>query len=96
MRYRLFLHLVLAACVAVAAASPSSAQKILPDAVSDLSNQIAAHVAKEQKKKIAVVAFRELGGQPTVFGTYLAEELVTQLVNTGSLDLVERATLDKY
>ena len=58
-------------------------------------NQIATRVAKQQKRKIAVIPFRELGGQPTVFGTYLAEELVTQLVNTGNLDLVERTTLDK-
>jgi curli biogenesis system outer membrane secretion channel CsgG len=73
----------------------SGAQKLLPDAMSDLSKDIASRVAKEKKTKIAVVPFRELGGQPTVLGTYLAEKLVTDLVNIGNLDLVERSTLDK-
>jgi len=73
----------------------SGAQKLLPDAMSDLSKDIASRVAKEQKTKLAVVPFRELGGEPTVLGTYLAEKLVTDLVNIGNLDLVERSTLDK-
>jgi TolB-like protein len=90
-RSRLFAWIAISIVVTTFA----EAQKTLPDAVSDLASQIATHVAKEQKKKIAVIPFRELGGAPTVFGTYLAEELVTDLVNTGNLDLVERSTLDK-
>ena len=72
-----------------------SAQKILPDAANDLAAQIVKQATKGQKTRIAVLPFRELGGQPTVLGTYIAEELTTYLVNAGSLDLVERATLDK-
>lgn len=72
-----------------------NAQKLLSDGVVDLTDQIAKRAAADHKTKIAVLPFRELGGQPTVFGTYLAEELVTGLVNVGGFDLVERATLDK-
>jgi len=71
------------------------AQKLLPDAMNDLSKDIASRVANAQKSKIAVLPFRELGGQPTVLGTYLAEKLVTNLVEVGNLDLVERSTLDR-
>jgi curli biogenesis system outer membrane secretion channel CsgG len=71
------------------------AQKLLPDATNDLARDIVKQVAKERKSRIAVVPFRELGGQSTVLGTYLAEKLVTDLVNSGNLDLVERSTLDK-
>jgi TolB-like protein len=79
----------------IAMAPTSVAQKILFDAVSDLATQIAKHVTKEQKTRVAVIPFRELGGEPTLFGTYVAEELVTDLVITSGLDLVERTTLDK-
>jgi len=75
--------------------SAAHAQKIIPEAVNELSIQITKHVTSAQKTKIAVVPFRELGARPTVLGTYISEELVTDLVNTGVLDLVERTTLDK-
>jgi TolB-like protein len=67
----------------------------LSDGVADLASQIAKHVTAEQKTRIAVLPFRELGGQSTVLGTYVSEELVTDLVNAGGFDLVERTTLDK-
>lgn len=82
-------------CVLIVTANASSAQKLFPEAVTDLTDQIAKRATKEQRTKIAVLPFRELGGQPTVFGTYIAEELVTGLTNAGGFDLVERTTLDK-
>jgi TolB-like protein len=88
---------VLAVLVALAAAwsTPSAqAQKILAEGVEDLAGQIAASVAKEQKKKIAVLPFRALDGQQTMLGMFLAEELVTNLFERG-LDIVERTMLDK-
>jgi TolB-like protein len=94
-RSRLFASVFLQISMSIIVTSVADAQKALPDAISDLAGQIVTHVAKEQKRKIAVIPFRELGGQPTVFGTYLAERLVTDLANTGNLDLVERTTLDK-
>jgi TolB-like protein len=71
------------------------AQKVLPDAISDLSSQIAKQSTDAHKGRIAVVPFREIGGQPTVLGAFIAEELVTDLVGTNKFDLIERATLDK-
>ncbi len=71
------------------------AQKILPEGIKDLATQIATNVAKEQKHKIAVLPFRELDGRATVLGTYISEELVTDLFTIGGLDIVERSMLDR-
>jgi TolB-like protein len=71
------------------------AQKVLADGIKELAAQIAGKVAKEQKHKIAVLPFKELEGQPTVLGAYLAEALVTDLFENPGLDIVERTMLDK-
>lgn len=76
-------------------AVPALAQKVLGEAVKDLATQISGSIAKQQKTRIAVVPFRELDGRTTVLGTYLAEELVTNLFMIGNLDIIERAMLDK-
>jgi len=70
-------------------------QKVLSDGVSDLANQISSSVAQQQKKKVAVISFRELDGRTTVLGTYVSEELGTALFKLGGLDIVERTMLDK-
>jgi curli biogenesis system outer membrane secretion channel CsgG len=72
----------------------TSAQKSLSDGIKDLGSQIATSATKAQKQKIATLPFRDLDGSPTVLGTYLAESLSTQLVNSG-LEVVERNLLDK-
>ncbi|HEX8151662.1 MAG TPA: FlgO family outer membrane protein, partial [Thermoanaerobaculia bacterium] len=83
------------ALIVLIAVSPSLfAQKMLSDAVKDLAAQISAHATKEQKKRVAVIPFQELDGQSTVLGTYIAEELLSHLVNSG-LKIVERGMLDK-
>ena len=71
------------------------AQKVIGDAAKELADQISVAAAKQGKHKIAVIPFRELDGRTTVLGTYLAEELVTDLFVTGNLDIVERSMLDK-
>jgi TolB-like protein len=87
---------VLAALAMLLALAPqAAAQKVLADGVRDLATQIAAKVTKEQKHKIAVLPFKELEGQPTILGTYLAEELVTDLFENPGLSIVERTMLDK-
>jgi curli biogenesis system outer membrane secretion channel CsgG len=74
----------------------AEAQKALTEGVEELARQIASSVLEEQKPKVAVLPFRELDGRTTVLGTYLAEELVTQLFMTGDgLEIVERTMLDK-
>lgn len=75
--------------------SPARAQRLQAEGVKELADQIVAGVTKEQKRKVAIVPFRELDGQATVFGTFLAEELTTRLFMAGSLDIVERSMLDK-
>ena len=42
------------------------AQKVLPEGVKDLATQIAANMSKEQKRRIAVLPFKELDGRSTV------------------------------
>ena len=92
--FRPRLLALLVALTAAWSSPPVQAQKILAEGVEDLAGQIAASVAKEQKKKIAVLPFRALDGQQTMLGMFLAEELVTNLFERG-LDIVERTMLDK-
>ena len=84
-----------AVAVALLVTEAAYAQKVIGDAAKDLADQIALAAAKHGKHKIAVIPFRELDGRTTVLGTYLAEELVTNLFSTGTLDVVERSMLDK-
>jgi len=81
--------------VLVAGESAAIAQRILADGIRELSTQIAAKVTKEQKHKIAVLPFKELEGQRTVLGSYLAEELVTALFENPGFSIVERTMLDR-
>jgi curli biogenesis system outer membrane secretion channel CsgG len=78
-------------------ASPSTilAQRLQSDGVKELSDQIASSMAKEHKRKIGIVPFTELHGRSTVFGTLLAEDLTTRLVNVGTFEVIERAMIDK-
>jgi TolB-like protein len=76
-------------------ATPVAAHQTLTEGVRDLATQISTAAAKQSKQRIAVLPLRELDGQPTIFGTYLAEELITGLVQLGNFDVVERQLLDK-
>jgi curli biogenesis system outer membrane secretion channel CsgG len=75
--------------------TPLLAQRVMSEGIKDLATQIATNVAKEQKKRIAILPFRELNGHATVLGSYVAEELVTDLFAIGGLEIVERSMLDK-
>ena len=85
---------ILAIVVGLMMATPLLAQKTLADGVKELATQISASTTKEQKRRVAVVPFKELDGKTTILGTYLAEELLSHLVNAG-LKVVERGMLDK-
>lgn len=78
-----------------APARSAVAQKILDEGIKDIAEQIAARLTQEQKRKIAVLPFRELEGQPTLLEAYLAEELIANLFKSGNLEIVERSMLDK-
>jgi len=76
--------------------SPSlRAQKTLDQGITELATQITTSAKQEEKQRIAVLPFHELDGQPTILGTYLAEELVTKLFQLGNFKIVERQLLDK-
>jgi TolB-like protein len=71
------------------------AQVALGDGIKEMATQIIASVTEGNKRRVAVVAFRELDGQPTVLGAYLAESLTTHLFGAKGLQIVERTMLDR-
>src|SRR4051812_21761051 len=96
MKLSLHSRLIAAALTLSAAFSaPAHPQKLLSDGIKDLATQIATNVSKEKKQKIAILPFRELDGKNTILGSYISEELVTDLFGIGGLDIVERAMLDR-
>ena len=96
MPFSLRSRLIVVAMMLLAAfGSPAYPQKILAEGIKDLATQIATNVSKEKKQKVAILPFRELDGKPTVLGTYVSEELVTDLFMIGGLDIVERTMLDR-
>lgn len=78
-------------------AMPTEAQgpRVLGDAVRELGKGVATKAKEGQKKRIAVLPFKELDGRSTVLGTLVSEKLVTALFDAGGLEIVERTTLDK-
>lgn len=95
MRKRFVIFLAVATVLITSPNRAAWAQKLLSEGIKDLATQIATNVVKEQKTKIAVLPFREINGQPTVLGTFISEELVTDLFTIGGLDIVERTMLDR-
>lgn len=70
-------------------------QKAFADGVGDLATQISSSVAQANKRKVAILPFRELDGRATVLGTFVSEELSTGLFKLGGLEIIERTMLDK-
>jgi TolB-like protein len=94
------LVVVLSACSsappAPAASAPQSPAKI--EAAETIATAIVAEAPKLQKRTVAVIEFSEAQGPtyvPSSRGRLLAERITTRLVNTGQLEVVERAQLDK-
>src|SRR6266496_4359695 len=48
-------------CVAILWPRPAGAQRVLSEGIKELSADIATSVSTEQKRRVAVVPFRELG-----------------------------------
>jgi TolB-like protein len=69
--------------------------KPLSGALEELASQITRVLPDGEKRRIAIVPFSDLNGQSTVLGNYVAEELTTQIFNSGKLEIVERSLLDK-
>jgi TolB-like protein len=77
------------------AAPARAAQDGLNKRVDELSQQIAAKMTAKQKTTVAVVEFTDLQGNTTDFGRFLAEELITRLMETEKFRVVERQLLNK-
>lgn len=69
--------------------------KLLAEGIKDLAADILAKVTQEQKHRVAVLPFREISGRKTILDPYLSEALLTELIATGKIEVVERAMLDK-
>lgn len=69
-----------------------------PDAAETIAAAIVAEASKLQKRTVAVIEFSEAQGPTHVSsprGRLIAERITTKLVNTGQVEVVERAELDK-
>lgn len=89
---------MLSACACILLAlQPSAvrAQDGLNKRVDELGQQIAAKMTAKQKTTVAVVEFTDLQGNTTDFGRFLAEELITRLMETEKFRVIERQLLNK-
>jgi TolB-like protein len=71
------------------------AQDGLNKRVDELSQQITVKMTVKQKTTIAVMEFTDLQGNTTDFGRFLAEELITRLIETEKFRIIERQLLNK-
>ncbi|MFN7963651.1 MAG: CsgG/HfaB family protein [Thermoanaerobaculia bacterium] len=71
------------------------AQKPLSEALEDLAAKISASMGEEQKRRVAVLPARMNGGSTNALCTYVAEELLSDLVNLKKVQVVERGMLDQ-
>jgi len=76
------------------AAVTADGQTTLADGVNELSKRVDTAAAKAERKNVAVLPFTEFDGRTTVLGSFLAEEVITQLVNDG-FSVVDRVTLEQ-
>jgi tetratricopeptide (TPR) repeat protein len=80
--------------------SPSQPQPTVrpPSPIAEIISALESGASKLRDKTVAVAEFSELHGGiyvPSAQGRLLAERITTELVNTSTIDVVERAQLDK-
>jgi TolB-like protein len=92
---RRFALFIVTVSLIMAVALRAEAQGSLDQRVSELSQQIAAKMTAKQKTTVAVVEFTDLQGNTTDFGRFLAEELITRLMETEKFRVIERQLLNK-
>ncbi|HEX4955524.1 MAG TPA: FlgO family outer membrane protein [Thermoanaerobaculia bacterium] len=71
------------------------AQKPLSDATEELAQKIATSMNEDQKRRVAVLPPRMNDGPENQLCTYIAEELLSHLVNLRKVEVVERGLLEK-
>jgi TolB-like protein len=69
----------------------------LEKGLQDLATSLSTSMKTSSIRKIAIVEFTDLSGYPSVLGQFIAEELITALLNVspGQFDIVERRQLAK-
>jgi len=67
----------------------------LESSIAELAQSINAQMSEKQARKLAVVGFTDLNGYKSALGDFISEELITNLVNTGKFDIVERRELNR-
>ncbi len=60
-----------------------------------LASEISNSTPRQQKSRIAVIEFSDVGGQVTNLGRFVAEELTTRLFSSGRFHVVERQLIVK-
>jgi TolB-like protein len=68
-------------------------QDTLDVAVDVLTKQIDHNMLEQKKNKIAILPFLNLNNEITNLGTYLAEELTTNIFTAGKFKIIERSAL---
>jgi curli biogenesis system outer membrane secretion channel CsgG len=71
----------------------SQGQEDLDTAINNLTETISQLMAEKEKTKIAIIPFPNLSNEITKLGSYLAEELTTNLFISGKFKIVERSLL---
>ena len=78
-----------------AAATPVVQEQTLNRAVESLAQQIVSGLPQDKTTLVAVLDFNDLANNVSAFGRLIGEELVTKLVQTRRVNVVERSQLDK-
>ncbi len=70
------------------------ARQDLDEGINALTEQINKYMVEQKKTKIAIIPFPDIQKQKVnVFGSFIAEELTTNLFTTGKFKIVERSLL---
>lgn len=97
----LFASFLITGCAASrppAGSGGSSAARIdqtLEVQLDKLASEISGGIPRQQKRRIAVIEFSDVGGQVTNLGRFIAEELTTRLFSSGRFHVVERQLIVK-
>ncbi len=85
--------MVLCSALILPGFSPVRAASDYEDSLRQLADSIRAEAVRAKKERLAVVDFTDAKGESSPVGKFLAEELATQLLKDGDLQVVDRKLL---
>lgn len=65
------------------------------NAANIIAETVVTNITKLPNKRLAVIEFSDLDGNPITFGSLLAERVTTRIVQYGGVKVVERSLIDK-